>query len=183
MVIAAGDKLINSLELLKDFLQVGAGAHLADFGCGATAINSLTAARLVGERGQVYAIDILKTVLSSVESHVRHEGLINIKPVWANVEKIGGTKLPTEALDFVLLINILFQAQEPKVVLEEAKRILKKDGKILIVDWLSRDGGIGPDDSRRIGQDKMEGFIQQVGLQVVQSVPAGAHHYGYIVTK
>lgn len=183
MVIAAGNELLNPSHLLADVLQVGVGSHLADFGCGATAINTLTAAKLVGDRGQVYAIDILKSVLSSVESHKQHEGLVNIKTVWADLETPGSTKLPAESLDFVLLINLLFQAKDPLVVLAEARRLLKFGGKALVVDWQSRAEGVGPADTRRISEAQMQELIVKANLTVVQPFAAGPHHYGFVASK
>lgn len=183
MVIAAGNELLNPTHLLTEILKVGAGSHLADFGCGATAINTLTAAKLVGDRGQVYAVDILKSVLSSVESHKQHEGLVNIKTVWADLERAGSTKLASESLDFVLLINLLFQAKDPLVVLAEARRLLKFGGQALIVDWQSRPEGIGPADGRRISESQMQELLTKAEFTITQTFIAGPHHYGFVVTK
>ena len=183
MVIAAGTQLLNPDYLLAEVLQVGAGARLADFGCCATAINTLTAAKLVGEKGQVFAVDILKNVLSSVASHAVHEGLVNIKTVWADLEIPGSTKLAEESVDFVLMVNILFQAKDPKVILAEARRVLKFGGLALIVEWRTRAEGLGPEPARRIDEEKMRALAAAAQLTIAKTAPVGQYHYGLVVTK
>ena len=183
MVIAAGNELLNIQHLLAEILKIGVGATVVDFGCGATAINSLTAARLIGEKGQVYAVDILKTVLSSVESHIQHEGLVNVKTIWADLEKLNSTKLPTESADFVLLVNILFQIKDRPTILTEARRLLKFGGKALIVEWQPRNEGVGPVVERRLAEETMRQELEQAGFTIETSFTAGPHHYGMVVIK
>ncbi len=137
----------------------------------------------MGERGQVYAIDILKNVLSSVSSHAQHEGLVNLKTIWADLETPGSTKLPVESLDFVLLVNILFQVKEPQTVLAEAWRLLRFGGQALVVDWQARDEGIGPASSRRLDEQLVRNLLIEAKFQVGETINAGPHHYALVAVK
>ena len=105
--IPGGNELINAKEFLT---KVGIEEEMtvADLGCGARGYFSLQAARMVGSRGMVYAVDILPAALKGVEVNAKLLGINNIKTVWSDLEIYEATKIPAESLDFALLINILF---------------------------------------------------------------------------
>ena len=66
---------------------------MADMGCGRTGHFVFPAARTVGNKGIVYAVDILKDVLQSLGSWIRSEGLENVQTIWSDIEKF--KKTPT----------------------------------------------------------------------------------------
>ncbi len=81
---------------------------VGDLGCGNLGYFSVPAAKIVGQNGVVYAVDILKSVLQSVENIARQEGLDNIKTVWSNLEVVGATKITPASLDLIMVVNMLF---------------------------------------------------------------------------
>ena len=64
----ANARLLNPQQLLEKQLELKFGHQVADLGCGGAGYFTLPAARLVGSRGKVYAVDILKTALEGVLS-------------------------------------------------------------------------------------------------------------------
>src|SRR3989304_3425099 len=90
---AGGNELLDAEHLLGEVLAIPYGASVADLGCGSMAFFTLQAAKLAGDKGRVYACDIVKEVLSSVEGKARQEGLLNIKTVWTNLETVGAAKI------------------------------------------------------------------------------------------
>ena len=60
-----GDQMIDP-ALLFEKAQLQQGMHIADFGCGRTGHLLFPATRILGERGLIYGIDILKDVLQVV---------------------------------------------------------------------------------------------------------------------
>ena len=62
--VPGGNELINSEWLLKEKAGLSFGMKVGDFGCGGGGYFALQAARLVGDHGQVFAVDILKSVLN-----------------------------------------------------------------------------------------------------------------------
>ena len=56
----------NNLEpdkILKEVLELPYGASVADLGCGSMAFFTIAAAKLVGDKGVVYACDVIKEIL------------------------------------------------------------------------------------------------------------------------
>src|SRR5262249_46147823 len=124
-------------------LALQPGSRVADFGSGA-GFYALAAARFVGDRGRVYAIDVMKDMLTKLKNEAHRLHLHNIEALWGNIEKLGGSRLAPATVDVVLLCNTLFQLEHKHEVALEAKRILKPKGKVLVLDWKDSYGGLGP---------------------------------------
>jgi len=178
-----GSELLDPVHLLKDVLEIAYEAKVADLGCGSMAYFTLEAAKLVGSKGQVYACDIQKEVLSSVESKAKQEGLYNIKPIWTNLEIVGATKIPAGSLDYTFLVNTLFQSQKHLEIFQEAYRLTKPGGKLLAVEWKTTGGPIGPEIKIRLAQADIEKMAAEAGFTKEKSFEAGQYHYGIIFTK
>ncbi|MBU1131552.1 class I SAM-dependent methyltransferase [Patescibacteria group bacterium] len=178
-----GNELLDPQHLLQDVLELSYGSKAADLGCGSMAFFTLEAAKLVGNKGQIFACDILKDVLSSVESKARQEGLYNIKTVWTNLEIAGASKIPAESVDYAFLVNTLFQTQKHLEMLQEAYRLLKPAGKLLLIEWSPAGGPVGPVKSLRLAQSDVERMAAEVGFTKEKSFAAGQYHYGIIFVK
>ncbi|HEX7724892.1 MAG TPA: methyltransferase domain-containing protein [Candidatus Paceibacterota bacterium] len=155
------------------------GMKIADIGAG-SGFYSIEAARRVGSSGRVFAIDIQKDLLDRLRNAAVAQHIMNIEVVWANAEKIGGTKLREASIDRAIASNILFQLDKPEDFALEMKRILKPGGKILIVDW-SEVSTVGP--KNLFPQMKAETMFAKNGFVLDQSFAAGDHHYGLVFTR
>ena len=103
--------------------------------------------------------------------------------LWGNVEKIGGTKIGDGIVDAVLASNILFQVDDKDKFIEETKRILKSDGRVLLIDWTDSPSGMGPNLKTVIHKDRAREMFEKKGLVWQSDLSAGAHHYGMIFKK
>lgn len=175
-------ELLNANQILSEILKLQIGHRVADLGAGG-GMFTLQAARLVGDKGVVYAVDIIKNSLLDIESKARMANLYNIKTVWSNLEIVGATKIADETLDVVMLVNVLFQASETDKMIQEGARLLKNGGKMLIVDWSNSKPGIGPNSSRQIDPNKISAQAQAAGLSPQQEFAAGQYHFGLIFSK
>ena len=158
------------------------GQDIADFGSG-SGHYSMAAARALLSTGRVYAIDAQKDLLTKLKNTATREGLYNIEVVWGDIEKPNGAKLRDASVDLVLICNLLFQLEDKAATIQEAKRILKPGGRILIVDWSSSFGGIGPKPEDVIKKDKVATMLEKNGFSLDKEISAGAHHYGLIYKK
>jgi ubiquinone/menaquinone biosynthesis C-methylase UbiE len=179
--ISGGNELLDPIEILGR-LGIKTGAKVADLGCGGAGHFTVPAAHLVGKQTIVYAVDILKSALRSVVSKARLEGVNNIKPVWSNLELAGSTKIRKNSLDFALLINILFQSKQHEDLLVETMRLLKGDGKLLIVDWNQAPASFGPPAIDRVKSQEIKKLAKKLKLKLIDEFPAGTYHYGLIFT-
>jgi len=148
-----------------------------DFGCGSGGWVIPLAKEL--EEGKVLAVDILQEPLSALKAKAKLEKVSNIEIVSADIEK--GTELFDNSADLVLMTNLLFQCQDQKKVLEEGKRILKKGGKILVVDW-ELDSPLGPKEGR-VSSEEIKKISQSLGLKLKREFKASNYHYGLIFER
>ena len=113
----------------------------------------------------------------------KEEGLKNVRAIVGNIEKNGGTNLANESVDLCLMTNVAFALENKKEAILEAKRIIKKKGRMLFIEWSDSFGGIGPHSDHVFKEDEAKKLFEEVGLDFVQNIDAGEHHYGLIYRK
>ena len=106
---------------------------ILDFGCGPGLYTTL-AARIVGEKGRVYALDKNKEILDKLRQKAKRTGLENIEII----ETKGEIEIPLEerSVDVALLYDVLhsyyFSLSGRKGLLAEVWRVLKFDGLVSV---------------------------------------------------
>jgi ubiquinone/menaquinone biosynthesis C-methylase UbiE len=108
---------------------ISAGMTVVDYGCGPGRY-TVNFAKLVGEEGKVYALDIHELAIETVEKRASKRAVKNVQPVL--IEGYSST-LPDETADVVCAIDMFFIIKNPTAFLGELKRITKKNG-ILVID-------------------------------------------------
>lgn len=156
---------------------------VAELGCGNFGFFVWPLAKLVGRRGEVYAVDILKSTLEEIKRQALKENLPQIKTIWSNLELFKATNIETSSLDCALLINVLYQSEKRTDIIREAIRLLKRNGKLLIVEWENTDSPLGPKPEKRVKLDSLKSAAPKLGLDIKESFVAGPYHYGIILTK
>ena len=179
--ISYGSKFVDPQATIS-LIGLAEGCKVADFGCGA-GFFSLACAKQVGENGIIYALDILPERLEAVASQAKHTGLANIVTKRVNLEKAKGSQLENKSADWVIMKDMLFQNKDKKAILAEAKRVVKDDGKILIIEWNMNDSAIGPKQDLRFGKDQLVALAQKIELRVLKEIGVGNFHYGLILEK
>ena len=86
-------------------------------------------------------------------------------------------------MDAVIVSNLLFQVDSKDNVLQEANRILKPKGRLLIIDWTDSFGGLGPSPEAVFGREEAVNLLDRTGFILEKEIDAGAHHYGIIAIK
>ncbi len=167
-------KNLKAFDLREDMI-------VADLGAG-TGFYAIPASLMV-PKGKVYAIEIQKDFLTTIRNKAKDAHLDNLECIVGNVEKIGGTKIKDKIIDAVIASNILFQAEDKDKFIEEAKRILKPGGKLLLIDWSDNSSAIGPAPHRIIPYDKAREMFEKKGFVWSRGIDAGTHHYGMILMK
>lgn len=158
------------------------GDHVADFGAG-HGYFTIAMAHAVGGDGKIYAIDIQKTVLEIIRARARLEYLLNIEYIWADLDQPGGSRIKEGFLDFVIITNVLFQAEQKQILASEAFRVLRSGGRIAVVEWDTNPTPMGPPPDFRIPKEQAIGLFQEAGFTSYHEFAAGAHHYGILFKK
>jgi ubiquinone/menaquinone biosynthesis C-methylase UbiE len=166
------------LDPLKLLTQIGLKENMvaADFGCGSGGW-VIPLAKIL-KMGKIYAIDVLQEPLSVLRAKLKAEKLFNVDVVCSDVEK--NSKLLANSCDLVLMTNLLFQADDKKKILEEGKRILKDNGKILVVDW-KPEVNMGP--VNKVSAKEVQDLAQNLDLKFVSVLDADTYHWALIFTK
>ena len=165
-------KVLKKVKLRKNMIA-------ADFGSGSGGW-AIPLAKIL-EDGKIYAIDILEEPLSALKSKAALEKISNIETIQSDLESKEGSKLEDSSCDLVLMTNLLFQCEDKKGVMKEAKRILKKEGKILVVDW-EITAPLGPREGR-VSPEEVKGMAEDLGLKLKKEFAAGTCHRALIFGK
>jgi ubiquinone/menaquinone biosynthesis C-methylase UbiE len=160
-------------------LGVTDGMKVVDLGAG-SGFYSIEAAKKVGGSGRVYAVDVQKNLLERLRSVGASQGHNNIEVIWANAEKIGGTKLRDASVDRAIASNVLFQTSKPDDFALEVKRILKPGGKVLVIDW---NEGAPTSPKTAFPANKAQTLFGKNGFALDQKFQAGGSHYGMVFSR
>ncbi|MFA5997507.1 MAG: methyltransferase domain-containing protein [Candidatus Paceibacterota bacterium] len=163
-------------------LGVYEGMVIADLGAGIGSY-TLPLAEKVGESGRVYAVEVQKDFLTNIKTEAAARGLKNIELLWGDIERPGGTKIKDEAVDAVVISNVLFLAENKSGLIREAKRILKVGGKLLLIDWSDSFNNLGPSPAMVVTKDEAQKLCEAEGFVLKNDVPVGEHHYGIVMLR
>jgi ubiquinone/menaquinone biosynthesis C-methylase UbiE len=112
-------------------MELKPGDVVADLGTG-TGWFARRLQRVVGPKGKVYAVDIQPEMLKLLEDLAKQQNVTGIEPVLGTSTD---PKLPEGALDWVLMVDVYHEFQQPKPMLEAIKRSLKPAGKVALVEY------------------------------------------------
>ena len=121
-------------EKLLDSLGIRPSDTVADLGAG-NGYFSLRLARRAS-RGKVLAVDIQKKMLEFLEARAKRKGVKNIESVLATPTD---PRLPDNAVDLVLLVDVYHELSRPAKVMASVRRSLRKDGRIVLVEYRGED--------------------------------------------
>jgi len=110
-------KLLNVAGLKK-------GQKVVEVGCG-PGFFTIPAARIVGEEGRIYAIDVHPRAVDRVKKKVEKAALKNVTPLCINASNTG---LPGGSVDLAFLFGLRSIAGGLESVIFELHRLLKPGG-------------------------------------------------------
>ena len=178
----AGKTLLDINRILEK-ASVTENMTLADLGCGSSGYFVFNCAKLVGKEGNIYAVDVVKQSLKNIDLRARQENIENIKTIWSDLEIFGAAKIEANSLDVAFLVNTLYQSKKRAEVLRESIRMLKKDGKLVVIEWKDISSPFGPDVEIRVKKEPLKIASQKLGLSIENEFEAGPYHYGLIFVK
>lgn len=174
-------EFLNPQEVLRQ-IDIRGGMFIGDFGVGSGHF-TIEVAKIVGNYGKVFAVDIREAALESVKSRARLENMANIVPIRANLEVAGSTGIADDSLDLVLLITVLSQTNKKDDILKESFRTLKRGGMLVLIDWA--EGGVAFDVSAeyRATKEEMQKLAQNAGFRLDKEIDVKSFHYGLLFIK
>ncbi len=151
-------KLIqNPSKIFKDYVQPGSIA--IDLGCGG-GFFTVELARMVGERGRVFAVDLQEEMLQITRRLAECKGVMDrITLHRCQKDAIGLTDV---SADFLLAFYMVHEVPEHKKFLTEAAALLNPDGRFMLIE-----------PKHHVNQERFDSMIkdaESVGLYVVKPV-------------
>ena len=114
------------------------GQTVCDMGCG-NGFYTLPLAKLVGERGQVIAVDIQREMLGLLKDRAAAEKVDNIESVLGTVVD---PKLEPNSVDLVLMVDVYHEFSHPEQMLRAIRQSLKPSGRVALVEFRAEDDSV-----------------------------------------
>lgn len=109
----------------------------------------------------VYAVDTAQQMLDWMREHRPEVSEGRIVPILATET---GVPLEEGVGDALYMINLHHELAEPDASYAEAFRLLKPDGRLLVVDWADRDTPKGPPRDVRVSATDLAAFLKRAGF-------------------
>ena len=154
-------------------IELKPGQTLVDLGCG-DGFFAIPAARVVGNSGKVYGLDVDPEAIKRLEEKAEKEGLDNLALVTGKVEEL---ILCEGCADFVFFGNVLHDFDDPSKVLKNARMTLKATGCLVDVDWKKEPMTFGPPVTIRFSEHKAISLVRKAGFKLYAIKKSGAYHY------
>ena len=178
----SGAALIDPKDIFTK-ISLGQGMRIADLGCGRTGHLVFPSAKIVGEKGIVYAVEIMKDILEGIKKQASFENFHNVQTIWADIEKYGFIPIPHDSLDACFMVNVLFLLDNKKEAMREAQRLLKSGGYLVVADWEKKIGPLGPEKEKMISAEEVKKIAISLGFKVIDKISPSDYHYAVILKK
>lgn len=172
----------ESEERLKELNPIGTlkragfkdGMVLCDIGAG-TGVFSIPATEI--SSGNIYALEKSDDMIEILKTRKAEKEIKNLK-----VKKVDSDILPIEdgICDLVILITVLHHIDDKKTMVSEIRRIVKKKGRLMIIEFYKRQTPSGPPIEMRISQEELDEFAVDNDLKVIDKFELGDNFYGFV---
>ena len=125
-------------DLAIQALKLKPGEAVADIGAG-TGYYTRRLARLVGDRGTVYAVEIQQEMLDLLTNKLAQLKIHNVKPVLGTIKD---PKLPAAAVDMALLVDVYHEFDYPYEMVRSLCASLKPGGRLVFVEFRGEDPNV-----------------------------------------
>lgn len=163
-------------KLSLEKIGLRAGMVFLDIGCG-YGFFTIPAAQIVGIEGKVFAVDVAASAIDLLKRDAIVKGLKNITAIVGAAEE---TVFCSGCADMVFYSIVLHDFRDPAKVLQNAKLMLKRSGRVVNVDWKKKPTGIGPPVDIRFSEEQASNLMEQAGF-TIESIQ-NLESYFYIVT-
>jgi protein-L-isoaspartate O-methyltransferase len=122
-------------DLAVKALDLKPGDAVADIGCG-TGYYASRMARIVGEKGIVYGVDIQQEMLDLMQRKMKLLRITNVKSILGEVKD---PKLAPESCDAMLLVDVYHEFDFPYEMTRAMIPALKKGGRLIFIEFRGED--------------------------------------------
>lgn len=154
-------KLLPPAQVLKE-IGLSSNDIWADIGCG----TGFFTIPLAPEVRQVYALDIRSEMLEDLKNSLTQLNVSNVTVLQSDETKF---PLAEQLVDGVLISLVLHEVDEPVEFFRELNRILKKEGRLVVIEWVKAFTTIGPPIEHRLSIEQLDEWAQGSGFGKIKS--------------
>jgi SAM-dependent methyltransferase len=125
-------------DLVLPTLKIKAGETVADIGAG-TGYYTRRLAKIVGEKGLVYAVDIQQEMLDLLTNRMASAKINNVKPILGDLTD---PKLPPASMDLAIMVDVYHEFDHPYEMAQSLCRALKPGGRLVFVEFRGEDPNV-----------------------------------------
>lgn len=149
---------------LMKALNIKEGMTVCDLGCG-NGFYTLKMAKEVGKSGKVLAVDIQQEMLDMLQKRVDKAELKNVQPILGTV---ADPKLPDNAVDLILLVDVYHEIDHPTEMLAAMRKSLTKHGRIVLVEFRAEDPNVPILPLHKMTKEQVKKEITANGFKLVE---------------
>lgn len=120
---------------LIELMGIKPGDHVADIGAG-SGYHVRRIAPIVGEGGQVYAVDIQPEMLAILERGLTREGINNVTMILGEIDD---PNLKPESIDMAFMVDVYHEFSHPYEMTAALVEALKPGGRLILVEYRKED--------------------------------------------
>lgn len=154
----------ENTELAIKNLPIDKKSIVADIGAG-SGYYTFRIAKKVPE-GKVYAVEIQDPAIKYLEDRSKELG-------FENVVTIKGTEkspmLPENSIDLAIMVDVYHELEYPHEVLQNIKKSLKPDGKLLLIEYRGEDPKVAIKRLHKMTVEQVTQELSANGFKLVQN--------------
>ena len=148
-----------------DVLKIEKGATVADVGAG-SGYMTVKLSKKVGPQGKVYATDIQQGMLDLLNKRLVKSKITNVTTVLGTQDD---PRLPPDALDLVIMVDVYHELSQPQVMLGKIRASLKSGGRLVLLEYRKEDPDvpIRPEHKMSVADAKLE--VEAEGFKLTKT--------------
>ncbi len=173
-----GPTRVSSLRIdeVVAAMQLKPGDHVADIGAG-TGLLSVPAAKAVGPKGRVYAVEIDAGFFPAIQKRATDAGITNVQTV---LGAFTDPKLPSTAIDLAFFHDVLHHVDNRGEYLKTLARYVSRTGRILVVDFEAGQGPHRAQPELEVSRQQLATWMAEAGF--VQTADTKLFADKYVLT-
>ncbi len=148
-----------------DVLKIAKGSTVADIGAG-SGYMTIKLSRKVGAEGKVFANDIQQGMIDLLNRRLAKSKITNVSTILGTQDD---PRLPVEAVDLVLMVDVYHELSQPQLMLRHIKASLKPGGRLVLLEYRKEDPNvpIRPEHKMSVAEAKLE--VEAEGFKLTKT--------------
>jgi ubiquinone/menaquinone biosynthesis C-methylase UbiE len=124
-------------QLAIDKIEVPENGVIADIGAGTGYYTFKLAPKV--PQGKVYAVEIQDEMITALKERKKKLNVTNVEVIKGSTTSVN---VPENSIDLAIMVDVYHELEYPVEMLTSIKKSLKKDGKILLIEYKGEDPAV-----------------------------------------